>query len=99
MPRKPGLPLIANMVIEGLSDGREVRAVSFVDDFTGQVMPVVQDTRPVRRLPTPNEMALRRKQIAQAKADLQAQRSAKALKQVLVNMIDPPEHKPFKRRF
>ena len=99
MPRKPGLPPIANMVIEGLSDGREVRAESFVDDFTGQVMPVVQDTRPARRLPTPNEMALRRKQIAQAKAELAMQRSAKALKQVLVNMIDPPQHSPFKRRF
>lgn len=49
MPRrpKPCIPL----VIEGLSTGREVRPREIIDDFTGEAIPVVQDTRPMRELP------------------------------------------------
>jgi hypothetical protein len=73
MPRKPKLPPIANMVIEGLSDGREVRERSYVDELDGnKVKPIVQDMRPVRKLATGAEL-----RIAKQHADRLA-REAKA---------------------
>lgn len=55
MPRKvkPGPAILK---IEGLSDGREIRPKTYVDDFTGQAMPVVQDMKPVRAMKSAQEV-------------------------------------------
>ena len=99
MPRKSKPPM--DFIIEGLSTLERTHSIGAgLSDFDGQ--PIARPAlapRTARPLPTADEIKLRRKEIAQAKADLQAQRNAKALKQVLVNMIDPPPFKPFKRRF
>lgn len=55
MPRKPALPPMIYRV-EGMSDGRELRPRAFIDDFTGEAMPVVQDDRPTRVLPSGQEL-------------------------------------------
>jgi hypothetical protein len=59
MPRKPGLPVVM-FKIEGLSDGREIRPATFPDDFSGQVLPVIQDARPARKLKSGNELTAER---------------------------------------
>lgn len=66
MPRKPRLG--QEYVIEGLSDGREIRPESFVEDFTGEVMPVVQDTKPVQAVPSAQDIRLRMQRDKQARA-------------------------------
>lgn len=42
MPRKPGPPPTI-LRIEDIATGREIREASFVDDFTGQAIPIAQD--------------------------------------------------------
>jgi hypothetical protein len=101
MPRKPKPPPIGHLVIEGLSDGREVREKSYVDDFDGQVRPIVQDVKPVRNLPTGAELRAGLQRAKREKAERerkQAQRMADSLVKTMRDMIDPPPHKPFKRR-
>jgi hypothetical protein len=101
MPRKPKPPPIANMVIEGLSDGREVREKSYVDDFDGEVRPVVQDMKPKRNLRTGAELRAeqqRKRRLEVERKQAQAQRMAQALNKAVRDMIDPPKREPFKRR-
>ncbi len=61
---KPGPP----MVIERVSDGREVRPRVFVDDFTGEELPMVQDTRPARSVANGWEVREREQREREAKA-------------------------------
>lgn len=97
MPRKPQPPM--DLVIEGLSSGRRQRNVDAVDDFTGQpIERYIAQPNKHRRLPTANELALRAAQIKHKRDHERMQRTAKALTKVITDMIDPPKHKPFKRR-
>ena len=101
MGRKPKPPPIGNMVIQSLSTGREIREQTYVDDFDGQVKPMVQDMQPVRELPSGWELQAKHKQAQRVKAQrkqLQAQRLADGLTKAVRDMIDPPKHGPFKRR-
>ena len=61
MPRKAKDRPEGSLRIEGLSDGREIRPVAFVDDFNGLAVPMVQDTREARAL-EPAQVAIERKQ-------------------------------------
>lgn len=46
----------APSVVQSMSTGREVRASEFVDDFTGEVVKVIQDERPVKVLPSAQDL-------------------------------------------
>lgn len=68
MPRKPKLPI--PITVEALSTGREVRPEFIIDELTGEPKPVVQDARPVRYLPTSEDM-----QAGKHRADLKSQQA------------------------
>jgi hypothetical protein len=55
MPRKPKQPSF-DLKIEGLSDGREIRPKTFVSDFGGEVLPVVQDPSPAKVMKSAQEV-------------------------------------------
>lgn len=96
MPRKPKLPPIGNMVIEGLSDGREIRAASVVDDFTGQPIAVAQDMRPARRLKTGAEL---RAELQQIERERKQHEGAEVLRKAKVRgFTDPVELIPRGKR-
>ena len=103
MPRLPKPPM--DFIIEGLSTGEREHSLQAPDsDWDGMLIERAPLAARKGNAPmlTPNDiMALnqQRKQAVYDKALLKAQREANALKRVLVNMIDPPKHKPFKRRF
>lgn len=103
MPRYPKPPM--EFVIEGLSTGeREHSTPAGVDDFTGR--PIARPAIPPRMgsapLLTPSEIiALDRQRHADKlmKAHKQRQALARAVQSVVQRMIDPPKHRPFRRRF
>lgn len=74
MPRATKLPPPI-LRIESLSTGREMRPESFVDDFTGEALPMVQDDSPVRPPMDANEFDRARHR---AKAEAQAEILRKA---------------------
>jgi hypothetical protein len=81
MPRKPKAPL--PLVIESLSTGRELRPEFIISDLTGERIPVVQDTRPIRKLPMPEDIQ-RAKHLARLKArEEYAQRIERSFKLAL----------------
>lgn len=98
MPRKPKPP--EYFVIEGLSTGIVRASVVAVDDFTGEpIEPKLPQAHKGRALPPVQGMInAQQRKAAQVQA-AKTQRLAQALTKVITRMIDPPEHKPFKRRF
>ncbi len=59
MLRKPSLPPVGYMRIEGMSDGREVIADPGLDDFTGQPIAVAKPSRPTLAKPLQSGQELR----------------------------------------
>lgn len=98
MPRKPQPPM--DFIIESISTGERVYSVDKSDDFSGQ--PIERKLAPrAGAIPTAEEIKLKRKQreaVHVQRRQLQAQQSAKALVKVITDMIDPPKHRPFRRR-
>lgn len=90
MPRKPGLgPAILR--IELMSTGHEYRPSVGVDDFTGLPIVRVQDTAPVRALPSAQEL--------QDAANRTKRMQARTLLAMLEQPKPKPQAGPFKRRF
>lgn len=87
MPRKPKPPPVWDMYVEGLSTGpvREAVPTEFVDDFTGDVMPMVQ-----RPAPRPKRHGRVMTDLAQRKLALRvlAQHSEQAQRQRVQELVD-----------
>lgn len=86
MPRKPK-PEPVIMVVQRMSDGHEVHAGAFVDDFTGQPMVMVQDARTEHTLDNTTTLTIAK---TQAKAQAYAP---------VIALLGPTIAAPFKRRF
>lgn len=86
MPRKPGLgpPILR---VESLDDGREIRAKTFVDDFTQETREVIQDPREPREIMP-----------VQARIDARNIAKHQAIGRVLNRLFTPKVFTPFKRR-
>ena len=110
MPRKPNPPRKPDptmyVSIESLSTGLEIREKYVGDDFSDENIPVAPDTRPPRKVITPNEyhriLSQQRIQQDARKAKIEAQRRQIA-RMMFGPEIDRPKPKPkagpFKRRF
>jgi hypothetical protein len=99
MPRKPRPP--EYFTIEALSTGQRSLSLQLDDDFADGVVIEPKLLQPLVNRPLLGaEEIIRRRRLSEAKTrQAQLLHSAKSLRKVLTNMLNPPEHKPFKRRF
>ena len=102
MPRTPKPP--TDFIIESISTGEREHSIGAgLSDFNGQPItrPALASVKPKPTL-TPLEIHMLHRQKHDAelmKEHLKRVRLAKSVQKIMRDMIDPPKHKPFKRRF
>jgi hypothetical protein len=99
MPRKPKPPM--DFIIEGIASGEREYSTQPISDFDdGKVIerPRIAPRAKGVRVHTHEQRTQQRMADAQ-REQARGQRMANDLMKAMRDMIDPPKHKPFRRRF